>query len=104
MEDAPKEPAFEALMESLPMGKTLVARVTRRQEPYAIVLFDTSTNEDINLNDKVFESLAQHLVKPSLPPVSTLVQAYHSLLYMIVLAIGDKYGCVIYSIVGLPFP
>lgn len=76
MEDAPKEPAFEALMESLPMGKTLVARVTRRQEPYAIVLFDTSTSEDINLNDKVFEYLAQHLVKPSLPPVGGVVEVY----------------------------
>ncbi|XP_045124704.1 tudor domain-containing protein 7-like isoform X2 [Portunus trituberculatus] len=76
LEDAPEEPAFQALMESLPMGKTLVARVTRRQEPYAIVVFDTSTNEDINLNDKVFESLAQHLVEPSLPPVGGLAEVY----------------------------
>ncbi|KAK8404627.1 hypothetical protein O3P69_007705 [Scylla paramamosain] len=76
LEDAPKEAAFQALVETLPMGKTLVARVTRRQEPYAIVLFDTSTSEDINLNDKVFESLAQHLVEPSLPPVGGLVEVY----------------------------
>lgn len=59
-------------METLPMGKILVARVQRREEPYAIVLFDTSTSEDINLNEKVFESVAQHLVEPSLPPVSAL--------------------------------
>lgn len=54
------------------MGKTLVARVQRREEPYAVVLFDTSTNEDVNLNEKVFESVTQHLVEPSLPVVSPL--------------------------------
>ena len=70
LEDAPREAGFQALMEILPLAKTLVARVQRRQEPYAVVLFDTSTDEDVNLNDKVFDSLAKHLVEPTLPPVS----------------------------------
>ncbi|XP_050737035.1 tudor domain-containing protein 7B-like isoform X2 [Eriocheir sinensis] len=76
LEDAPKEAAFQALMETLPMGKILVARVQRREEPYAIVLFDTSTSEDVNLNEKVFESVAKHLVEPSLPPVGGLAEVY----------------------------
>lgn len=55
------------------MGKTLVARVQRREEPYAVVLFDTSTSEDVNLNEKVFEYVTQHMVKPKLPPVSSSI-------------------------------
>lgn len=63
------------------MGKTLVARVQRREEPYAVVLFDTSTSEDVNLNEKVFECVAQHMVEPKLPSVSPLFGLIYGLFF-----------------------
>ncbi|XP_045115779.1 tudor domain-containing protein 7B-like isoform X2 [Portunus trituberculatus] len=76
LEDAPREAARQTILECLPMNQALVARVQRRQEPYALVFFDTSTSEDINLNDKLFESLVHHISEPSLPPVGCAAEVY----------------------------
>ncbi|KAK8390364.1 hypothetical protein O3P69_010208 [Scylla paramamosain] len=75
-EDAPREATLQALLECIPMSQALVARVQRRQEPYALVFFDTSTSEDINLNDKVFESLVLHITEPSLLPDGCVAEVY----------------------------
>lgn len=63
------------------LGKTLVASVkslpNQKNPAVGIVLYDTSTDDDINMNTVLIENVCKDVVAPHLPPVSsTLVLLY----------------------------
>jgi len=56
------------------VGKALIASVKTRPSinnpGVGVVLYDTSTEEDLNLNIMVLESISKNAVAPQLPAVS----------------------------------
>jgi len=56
------------------VGKTLIASVkslpSAKNLGVGVVLYDTSTEEDLNLNIMVLESISKNAVAPQLPAVS----------------------------------
>jgi hypothetical protein len=57
------------------VGRTLVASVKSLPNPkkagVGIVLFDTSTDEDLNMNTVLIENITKDAIAPRLPPVSS---------------------------------
>jgi hypothetical protein len=59
------------------VGKVLIASVMSRPNQnnpgVGIVLFDTSTEEDLNLNTVLLESISKDAAAPQLPAVSSSI-------------------------------
>lgn len=80
LEYARSDPSAMALLQNLALGQTLVAEVIEtgrrmngagrgRREAQPLVLFNTSGDDDININKKVSEHLANNFPEPKLPQV-----------------------------------
>lgn len=57
------------LLQTLALGQTLVGQVVSRQDSISLILFNTATEEDININEKVSQQLDLNFVEPTLPQV-----------------------------------
>lgn len=57
------------------VGKTLIAAVKCHSKPknpgVGIVLYDTSTDEDLNMNTVLIENISKDVMAPELPVVSS---------------------------------
>ncbi|XP_023243616.1 tudor domain-containing protein 7B-like [Centruroides sculpturatus] len=60
------------------LGKTLVAEVVNREEPISLILYDTSTEEDINLNQYLIEITEKETITPKLPKIGGITKVYLS--------------------------
>lgn len=60
------------------LGKTLVAEVIKRGELISLVLYDTSTDEDINLNQYLIEITEKETITPKLPKIGGISKVYLS--------------------------
>ncbi|CAN7937454.1 unnamed protein product [Ixodes hexagonus] len=70
LEFADDKQAGELLAE-LVVGKCLVAEVINREDPITVILYDTTTEKDINLN----ALLSKHLLTPVFPEAGTFAKA-----------------------------
>ncbi|KAG1651074.1 Tudor domain-containing protein 7A [Nymphon striatum] len=57
-------------------GKSFVAEIVSRDEPISLILFDTSTDEDININDEICLLASEEKVTPELPKVGGIKEVY----------------------------
>ncbi|XP_071520267.1 tudor domain-containing protein 7B-like isoform X2 [Panulirus ornatus] len=87
LEYARKDASAVTLLQNLALGQTLVAQILSRQKPISLILFNTTTDEDININQKVSEHLDHNFVEPVLPAVGGLAEVY----LMHVTTAGDVY-------------
>ncbi|XP_076069897.1 tudor domain-containing protein 7-like isoform X2 [Oratosquilla oratoria] len=72
-----RDPTVLFFLQNLALGKPLVAEVVERVEgTLSVVLYDTSTEEDVNINQKVSEEMAHHFVEPSLPREGGVIEVY----------------------------
>ena len=60
------------LLQNMALGQTLVANVMSRGNTVSLVLYNTNTDEDININEKVSEQIDLNFVEPTLPDVNSL--------------------------------
>uniref|UniRef100_A0AAU7J8I4 Tudor domain-containing protein Tdr7 n=1 Tax=Locusta migratoria TaxID=7004 RepID=A0AAU7J8I4_LOCMI len=67
-----------SLLEKMVIGGTFVAEVELNEEKVALVLFDTSTDEDINMNKLLSNKIRQHQFTPELPQVDTVKDVFIS--------------------------
>ncbi|XP_076361783.1 tudor domain-containing protein 7B-like [Tachypleus tridentatus] len=58
------------------MGKTMVAEVVTREEPIQVILYDTSTEDDVNINEKVINITAKEAITPKLPQAGHITRAF----------------------------
>ncbi|XP_047483843.1 tudor domain-containing protein 7B-like isoform X1 [Penaeus chinensis] len=75
------------LLQTLALGQTLVGQVVSRQDSISLILFNTATEEDININEKVSQQLDLNFVEPTLPQVGGVAEVY----VMHVTSSGDIY-------------
>lgn len=75
------------LLQTLALGQTLVGQVVSRQDNISLILFNTATEEDININEKVSQQLDLNFVEPTLPQVGGVAEVY----VMHVTSSGDIY-------------
>ncbi|XP_069180436.1 tudor domain-containing protein 7B isoform X6 [Procambarus clarkii] len=76
LENARRDPSALALLQDLALGQTLVGKVTSWQEPISLILFNTITDEDININKKISELLKLNYVEPKLPGTGGIAEVY----------------------------
>ena len=73
LEDFADDPNVQSHITDI-VGKALIASVKSRPSAkntgVGVVLYDTSTEEDLNLNTVVLESISKNAVAPQLPTVS----------------------------------
>lgn len=67
------------LIDSL-QGKTFVAESTKSEDTITLTLFDTSTDEDINMNQLFFDYVCQEVMIPKLPKAGKMCMAQLSLI------------------------
>ncbi|KAK8735865.1 hypothetical protein OTU49_005352 [Cherax quadricarinatus] len=87
LEYAKKNAGALALLQDLALGETLVAQIINRQEPVSVILFNTMTDEDININQKISDHIQMNFVEPVLPVAGGIAEVY--LLH--VTPMGDLY-------------
>ncbi|CAM1154340.1 PAK3 (predicted) [Pycnogonum litorale] len=61
---------------SLVRGKTFFAAVVNRGEPISVILYDTSTDTDININEKLLSVTKNTKIGPELPKVGGIKEVY----------------------------
>ncbi|XP_042210305.1 tudor domain-containing protein 7B-like isoform X2 [Homarus americanus] len=76
LEYARRDKSSLALLQDLALGQPLVAQVINRQEHISLILFNTMTDEDININQKVSDHLQHNFVEPTLPSVGGVAEVY----------------------------
>ncbi|KAK4298176.1 hypothetical protein Pmani_029459 [Petrolisthes manimaculis] len=87
LEYARSDPSAMVLLQNLALGQTLVAEVIEsgrrtsgagqgRQKAQPLVLFNTAGEDDININKKVSEHLANNFPEPKLPQVGGVAEVY----------------------------
>ena len=73
LEDFADDPNVESHITDI-VGKALIASVkslpSAKNPGVGVVLYDTSTEEDLNLNTMLLESISKNAVAPQLPAVS----------------------------------
>lgn len=73
LEDFADDPNVESHITDI-VGKALIASVkslpNAKNPGVGVVLYDTSTEEDLNLNTMLLESISKNAVAPQLPAVS----------------------------------
>ncbi|XP_049858624.1 tudor domain-containing protein 7-like isoform X1 [Schistocerca gregaria] len=78
MEEFRDEAYAVSLLEKMVIGGTFVAEVEPNAEKVALVLFDTSTDEDVNMNQLLSNKIRQHQFTPELPQVDTVKDVFIS--------------------------
>lgn len=81
LEDFADDPNVACHITDIVVGKALVASVkslpSAKNPAVGVVLYDTSTEEDLNLNTMLLDCISKDAVAPQLPAVSsTSVQIY----------------------------
>ncbi|XP_013780709.1 tudor domain-containing protein 7-like isoform X2 [Limulus polyphemus] len=76
LEDYAEESNTSYHVVDLIMGKTMVAEVVTREEPIQVILYDTSTEEDININEKIINITAKEAITPKLPQAGHITRAF----------------------------
>ncbi|CAL4125512.1 unnamed protein product [Meganyctiphanes norvegica] len=75
---APLDGSTLIVLQQMALGKPLVAQVMSRNIVTSVVLFDTSTNDDININEKICEQLENSFSEPHFPYVGGVAEIYVS--------------------------
>jgi len=80
LEDFSSAEGVQELLLDILIGKTFVAQPSPEfldqqykigSAPISLVLFDTSTADDINMNTQLWDKIASTLLSPKLPKVSS---------------------------------
>ncbi|XP_065221872.1 tudor domain-containing protein 7B-like isoform X2 [Planococcus citri] len=76
LEKYSKEPYVTGLVYQLTYGKTFVAKVDTRNPSLQLTLLDTSTDDDIIVNDLIGERIEKELEPPKVPSKNNVTDAY----------------------------
>lgn len=71
-----KDQASLSLLQNLALGQTLVAQVMSRGNTISLVLYNTTTDDDVNINEKVSEQMDRSFIEPTLPAVGGVAEVY----------------------------
>ncbi|XP_068230031.1 tudor domain-containing protein 7B isoform X2 [Palaemon carinicauda] len=71
-----KDQSSLTLLQNLALGQTLVAQVMSRGNTISLVLYNTTTEDDVNINEKVSEQMDLSFVEPTLPAVGGVAEVY----------------------------
>ena len=78
-----KDATVTAGLQQLAMGKPLVAEVlSRDDEAISVILFDTSTEEDVNINKQLLEIVPRSFTDPKLPTVCFFYNNIQSIFHL----------------------
>ncbi|RXG71544.1 Tudor domain-containing protein 7B [Armadillidium vulgare] len=72
------DPEVVASLQNLALGKTLIAEVLSRDENLSVVLYDTTTSEDVNINEELLQMLPKIYPTPKFPAKEGICEAYVS--------------------------
>jgi hypothetical protein len=74
LEDFADDPNVESHITDI-VGKALIASVkslpSENNAGVGVVLYDTTTEEDLNVNNMLLDSISKHALAPQLPAVSS---------------------------------
>lgn len=64
------------LLQNLALGQTLVAQVVSRDNNISLIVYNTTTEDDVNINEKVSEEMDQNFEEPVFPSEGGVVEVY----------------------------